>query len=177
MPTKKLPKMGNKVQDTLSGFVGHVMAISHRPNAATMYGVQPLAKKGATEMPKATYIDGVTLKVIGEGVPVCTPDDRVLIGLGDQVEDKVTGLVGIVTEVATFINGCVHLFVVGRLDVGKDEAPISYAQHDRFKLLMPASQLFKAEHGEAAPQPLNEESFKEAQVSRPGGPSRDVIRP
>lgn len=177
MPVKKPIMMGNKVKDVTTGFAGHVTAISERPNAATMYGVQPPTKKGSTEYPKAVYIDGIALDVIDKGNAARLPevDSRVRIGLGDQVEDTVSGLVGITTEKITFQNGCVHFVVMGRLLGDKKEPPSLFLQHDRLKLLMPASELYKAEHGEAPPKP--EPLTMDTPQSRPGGPARDVIRP
>lgn len=187
MPAKKkpTPALGNKVKDTISGFTGHVVAISHRPSSTTMYGVQPLAKKGAAEFPKATYIDEITLEVIGKGVPVSKADPNVLIGLGDQVEDTVTGLVGITTERVTFVNGCVHFMVMGRLPADKKEPPSLFLQHTRLKLLMPATAMALQGMPQIREQPSDVEAagpkpeplLDNAHVSRPGGPSRDVIRP
>ena len=46
-----------------------------------------------------------------------------MIELGDKVSDKVSGLVGIVTEKREFLNGCIQYVVSPKMKVGDKELP------------------------------------------------------
>lgn len=153
--------LGMKVRDVTSGFAGYVTAIIERIDGMAQLGVQPEMKKGDNVFPKATYIDPVVLEVTGIGIAkkLQPRDTTVTLNLSDKAEDTVTGLVGIVTERVTFLNGCVFLLVTGRREDRKDEAPSSFASHTRFRLVTPSES-----------KPVIEEPAK----APPGGPTRDV---
>lgn len=103
-------KLGSKVTDLVTGLTGIATIRATMYDGYVQYCVNPRGKPN--ERLEGTFMDEVQLKVIGKGVSdLATPSDETEIQLGDAVEDKVTKTIGIVTERADYLNGCVRFVV------------------------------------------------------------------
>jgi hypothetical protein len=112
---RKIPKLGNIVRDITTGFTGMATQYVEMSSGTVQLAVQPQLPDGATNtgdalaIPAALSIDLPQLDFVADGAA-----DRVLpaapqtIALGNEVEDMVSGLRGIVVTRTTFINGCVY---------------------------------------------------------------------
>lgn len=111
-PTKL--RVGQDVEDVLSGYKGRVTSIVHRLSGTIQAGVQPVAAEGAEKMPEVYYIDHEGLDVIGEGASgrATLPGDP-LVKLGWKVRDRVTGFTGMVEQIIVCFNGCIMLLLTG----------------------------------------------------------------
>jgi hypothetical protein len=115
------PQLGNIVRDVTTGFTGTAFQYVELLTGSTQLAIQPLLKEGETHVlnaegiPPAMNVDVDLLDYISDGiisrVKPAAPQD---IRLGDEVEDNVTGLKGIVITRVTFINGCVYYHVQPR---------------------------------------------------------------
>src|SRR4051812_43783551 len=95
-------RLGDHVRNKVTLFEGHVQSISEHFNRAPQYGVQP--KCGADgKIPDSFSIDGFMLEVLDRGFADSLPpiDDSVTIKLGEEVQDRVSGIRGIAMEKCT----------------------------------------------------------------------------
>jgi len=115
--------IGREVRDRASGFVGMITARHDMINGCTHWSIRPKVD-AKNEMAKQWRMDGFTLEVTGPGMTDELPaeDTDVLIGLGDQVRDRISGFIGVVTEKYVSMNGCVEFLVTGKLD--RDGRPV-----------------------------------------------------
>lgn len=106
-------KLGQTVRDVVSGFSGIAIQKLEQFNGNVQFAIQPKQKEGEITYPDAFNIDYHMIEVIDDGV-----SDRVTkavtttLNLGEQVRDKVSGLVGIALDKATYMNGCVSFAVM-----------------------------------------------------------------
>lgn len=104
--------LGDEVECGLTGFRGIASGYIDLLHGQRRITVQPRVKEGVTEIPSAYIIDESSLAVIKtKQAHVEPPGDDFGIQLGDEVEDKVTSLRGIVLEKSVSINGCIRVAV------------------------------------------------------------------
>lgn len=136
MPAKPAFNLGSKLRDRCSGFEGIAIARADMWNGCTQFGLQP---PGAPDkLADATYFDHHQLEFVDDGLSKDLPPMGSDMGIdfGDEVKDRASGMLGIVIERISFMNGCVYfhiqpeakkpnekpsteLFMVQRLDVTK----------------------------------------------------------
>jgi hypothetical protein len=106
-------KLGQTVEDAVSGFRGIAHQMRQTLNGNVQFAVQPKVKEGEVALPDSVYFDRHMLNVIDDGVSGrVTATTHVDIPLGTRVRDVATGLEGIATARHTFINGCVFYDVM-----------------------------------------------------------------
>jgi hypothetical protein len=112
---RKVPQLGNIVRDIATGFTGMATQYIEMLSGSVQLAVQPQLPEGTTNtgdslaIPTALSIDLPQLDFVADGAADrVTPAAPQTIELGNEVEDVVTGLVGITVQRSTFINGCVY---------------------------------------------------------------------
>jgi len=114
---KKELKLGHTMRDWTSGFTGLSVCEVEHYSGLIRFGIQPPSKE-ADKIADALEVDAHTLEWVDDGrvadvlPPTGTPD----FVLGNQVEDVVSGFVGIAMIKVTHLNGCVYYTVVGKHD-------------------------------------------------------------
>lgn len=109
----KIP-LGSRVRCVLSGLTGIAATETLQINGNIRYDVQPKSEDGKS-MPEAWVIDVQSLEVVDAGISERATAPRAhTFNTGDKVIDQITGHEGIVTELVTFLNGCVFANVVPR---------------------------------------------------------------
>lgn len=99
--------LGSKVRDTVTGIIG--IAIQHVEifGGTLQVAVQP-ASTDTREVPEAFNVDIQQVEIVESSLAArASPPQDCEIELGNQVEDVVSGFIGIATSRVTFINGCV----------------------------------------------------------------------
>jgi hypothetical protein len=105
--------LGSTVEDAVTGFRGIAIQRRDMLSGNIQYAVQPRNKEGENVMPEAQYIDAHMLNFVDAGVSArATKATAAPIPLGSKVRDTVTGLEGVATARATFLNGCVYYDVI-----------------------------------------------------------------
>lgn len=128
--------LGSIVRDPVTGLEGTVTCRCELLSGTTQYAVQPKAKDGMAE--NSVFVDENLLEVIDPGVSgKHTPaDPTVTVEVGNEVEDKITGIKGVAIDKTTYINGCVYFGVLSKAEEGKVEAPKPlHVDHKRLKVL------------------------------------------
>ena len=109
----KIP-LGSRVRCVLSGLTGIAAAETLQINGNIRYNVQP-ESEGGKSMPEAWAIDMQSLEIVDAGISDRVTQPRTHpLKTGDKVVDQITGHEGVVTDLITFINGCVYANVVPR---------------------------------------------------------------
>ena len=113
-------KLGCIAIDQASGLEGTVISKLESFNGNVSYALQPKATKGADKLPEAWNFDGALVKYKGKGISdQSTPAQATDIQVGDEVEDIISGHIGIVASKTTFINGCVYFNVESKSNPAK----------------------------------------------------------
>lgn len=101
-------RLGETRVDFASGFVGLVIARIDMFSGNVQFGLQP--RGGGDTIPEAQFIDYHMLSKVDDGIADSLPpiDTSVTIKIGEEVEDIVSGVKGIVVERVIFQNGCVY---------------------------------------------------------------------
>lgn len=110
-------KLGHTMRDWTSGFTGLSICEVKHYSGLIRYGIQPKMKDD-DKLPEALEIDEHTLEYVDDGrvASVLPPTGTPNFVLGNEVEDIVSGFVGIAMIKVTHLNGCVHYTVVGKYD-------------------------------------------------------------
>ena len=135
------PVLGNTVRCAITGYTGVANQQVELLGGTVQFSVQPKvgAEKDSAAYPDGMNIDAHMLDFVDEGVAArVTPvTETVDVALGEKVEDRVTGFVGIATAKHTFANGCVYFSVTPQMskdDKEKGTAPnTSFFAHGRLK--------------------------------------------
>lgn len=110
---KRIP-LGSTVCCIVSGITGIAITETVQINGNVRYDVQPKSEDGKN-LPEAWAVDLQSLEVIGPGISArATKPRKHTIKNGDKVQDMITGHEGVVTDISTYINGCVFAQVVPR---------------------------------------------------------------
>lgn len=166
--------LGRLVRDKSSGMEGIADAKVEMLTGNVQFNIRPQSKDGSSAE-KAHCVDYHMLEVIGEGVFSAVPpiDKTATILVGEEVEDAVTGVKGIATERATFLNGCVYYAVQPRMKKGAASVPDAIMiSHKRLKrtgkgLSQQVKQDIPVQLTAEAPPPTRRP---------PGGPMRSLPR-
>jgi len=112
-------KLGLKVRDVITGLEGILTSITESLSGTVQVGIQP--RGDGDKIAESWCIDYQSVDVIDEGVSARLPaiDDTVVVQLGDEVEDLVSGHRGMTTRKIIFVNGCVHFTVTGKINKDK----------------------------------------------------------
>jgi hypothetical protein len=106
--------LGSTVRCIITGLQGCASTETEQINGNVRYDVQPKSEDGKA-MPDAWAIDLQSLEVVDAGISGRASAPRKhSIKTGQQVRDRITGHEGIVTDIATYFNGCVFASVVPR---------------------------------------------------------------
>lgn len=127
--------MGYKVRDKLTGFTGVATSYNEFLSGTIQYSVYPKSEDGS-KMADGWNLDVQVIEKVDD-VRVAeptTPDDSVIIQLGDLVQDITTNSTGTATRKITFFNGCVHFEVTERMN-GKGDVKIWTTDHKRLKVI------------------------------------------
>ena len=146
--------IGYTVRDVVSGLTGIATRYIEMLSGSKQYAIQP--RGDGKEMPAGYDIDVQTVEAVSPRVlAVISPDPNVVVRLGDEVEDIITGLRGIATVKTTFANGCTYFDVVGRKTPDDDDPKAAFVEHKRLKVIK--MQRFQSERaqivGGAQPAP------------------------
>lgn len=148
-------KLGTKVRDLASGLTGYAICFTETLSGMRQYGVQPYKEDGA-EIASAYTVDLELIEIIDEGISArATEPDTTKVQLGHKVEDEITGVKGHVTQISTWLNGCVHVAIQPKGD-GKKLVECVWVDHKRV-IIKDAG--------------VSEESKKPAPRALTGGPS------
>ena len=132
-------KLGSTVRDVVSGFTGIAIQRLDQLNGNVQIGIQPKMAEGTNTYPDAMFIDHHMLDVMDEGVVGRTTEaPEVAIKVGQRVKDRVSGLQGIATQKATYMNGCVSFLVVPALectDIGQTAPESNWIDFTRLQVL------------------------------------------
>lgn len=132
-------KLGSTVRDVVSGFTGIAIQRLDQLNGNVQIAIQPQMAEGSTAYPEAMFIDHHMIDVIDEGVSDRTTEAPcVSVLVGQQVKDRVSGLIGIATQKATYMNGCVSFQVVAKLertDLGQIAPPSEWIDFTRLEVI------------------------------------------
>ncbi|KAA0573397.1 hypothetical protein [Azospirillum sp. Sh1] len=108
-------KLGQTMRDRASGFTGIAVSRFDFLNGNVQYSLQPKAPEGATTLPEAVSFDIQQLEVVDAGISdTASKPARTPIRVGQKVKDTITGLTGVATMQATYMNGCVSFLVTPR---------------------------------------------------------------
>lgn len=117
-------KLGQTLRDRASGFTGIAVSRFDFLNGNVQYSLQPKAPEDATALPEAVSFDVQQLEIVDAGIsdtagkPARTP-----IQVGQKVKDTITGLTGVATMKATYLNGCIAFLVTPRRRLLRDHDP------------------------------------------------------
>ena len=110
--------LGSTVRCIITGLTGCAIAQVAQINGNIRYDVQPRSEDGKT-MPDAWAVDLQSLEIVDAGHSARHKEPRKHnFKTGQKVRDSITGHEGIVTDIATYINGCVFANVVPRKTQG-----------------------------------------------------------
>ena len=174
--TRKIPKLGNIVRDITTGFTGTAVQFVEMLSGSVQLVVQPQLPEGATNtgdtqaIPAALSIDLPQLDFVADGIAdrVVKPAEQTIV-LGNEVEDIVTGLVGITVQRTAFINGCVYYNVQPKQTAKqKEEGTFSDTG-------FVASQRLEVRGGGVAAKMAP--AIAAPAATRPGGPTTRAQRP
>jgi len=102
-------KLGSKVKDEVSGFVGIAENCAEYLYGCDRYGVQPPIDKDG-KLPDDCVFDDMQLKVLrGKPVVEALPFPKQVVMLGDEVFDPITGMTGIAAGRCLYLNGCARI--------------------------------------------------------------------
>lgn len=101
-------KLGMVVRDPSTGLIGQADQKIELLSGTTQYTIQP--QGDGKSVPDRYYVDDFLLEYVGPGVSdrVPAPDTADVFALGENLEDTITGYVGIALQRTTYLNGCVH---------------------------------------------------------------------
>lgn len=151
-------KLGSMIEDLATGFRGIASQRLENMNGSIQYAIQPKSETGNT-YPEAMFIDVHMLTVVGDGVSdKAFPAPIPKVCLGKKVVCSVTGVQGIATHMATYMNGCIAFCVTHKNSDG--DAVESWIDHNR---------LSEVGKGVSVQQPANKDG------ARPGGPAKRVM--
>lgn len=128
-------KLGCVAIDQASGLEGTVISMLEAFNGNVSYALQPKATKGADKLPEAWNFDSALVKFKGKGISEqATPAQHTDIQVGDEVEDIISGHIGICASKTTFLNGCVYFNVESKgVPTKKIEATAMFLSCTRLK--------------------------------------------
>lgn len=100
--------LGDKVKDRVTSFEGIVVETIEFIHGCTRLGIQS-QKLNEKDMPLETcFFDEPQLELVQTNVIPPATKSKSKLGLGDKVKDPVTEHVGIITGMATYLNGCIR---------------------------------------------------------------------
>ena len=109
----KIP-LGSTVRCVITGVVGTATGQAEQINGNVRYDVQPKSEDGRS-MPEAWAVDLQSLEVVDAGISERATAPRAHdFKAGQKVRDQITGHEGVITDICTYINGCVFANVVPR---------------------------------------------------------------
>lgn len=156
--------LGHTVREITSGVVGIATTKTEFLTGNVQFSVQCAAKDNV--LPDSHSYDVQQLDFVDFGIASRVTPAPVDVGiqLGEKVKDIVTGVQGIATRKATFMNGCVYFIVVGP---SKDEKPFAEDFFDSKRLEVVGNGVMKkfAKKLEALPEP----------EKKTGGPNTRVM--
>ena len=128
-------KLGCVAIDQASGLEGTVISMMEAFNGNVSYALQPKATKGADKLPEAWNFDSALVKFKAKGISEqATPPQHTDIQVGDEVEDIISGHIGICASKTTFLNGCVYFNVESKgVPTKKIEATAMFLSCTRLK--------------------------------------------
>lgn len=105
-------QLGMKVKDKVTGFIGVVENRATYLHGCDRLCIQPPVKEDGT-IPKSEMIDEPQLEILMGGVQIIKPLTSVPVKviLGIEVVDPVSGIKGIATGRAVYLNGCARILI------------------------------------------------------------------
>lgn len=170
--SKNLPKSPEEIRlgetriDFASGFSGLVVARVDSMSGNVQFCLQP--RGGGENLPDAHFVDYHLLSKVDDGIADKLPkiDESAVIRLGEEVQDVISGVKGIVIERFTFQNGCVYFSVQPKADKKTPNLlpeAVRYP-HKRLKVI-----------GRGLTPKVEKKAVEEApKRAAPGGPSRNM---
>jgi hypothetical protein len=118
--SNKLPAVGNRVRDPVTGIEGIAVGLVERLHGESALILQPKSPDGIA-YPDPFNFDISTLEFVDDGMidRVVTPD-HCPVALGEHVTDNATFFEGFVVERVTTMNGCVHLTIAAPINEDGD---------------------------------------------------------
>ncbi len=131
--TNGLPplQLGVRARDITTGLTGLLTMRALTLDGVVQYTIQPMGD--GEKIPEGWTIDEHSLEVVDAGIIAkVTPEaTNVSVRLGQEVTDKISGVVGITTRRVTYINGCVHFAVQPKVDKDGKMPEAIYLDHGR----------------------------------------------
>lgn len=163
-PNPNIPlALGVTVRDRVTGLTGTVAHKAEMLTGNIQWAIQP--RGDGERVPEAMMVDFHLLEVLDEGVSKLLPpvDDTVVVLLGEEVEDILTGMKGVPIDKITFMNGCVYFWVQPKMDQKTSKIPESK--------LIPHGRLKTVGKGLSKPEPTPPAAAAPPKKP-PGGPMR-----
>ena len=100
-------RLGNIVEDIVSGLYGTACAILEPMTGMKQIGIQP--KGDGNSIPDSTFIDEYLVEWREDGIADRVPKVvETPFEFGQEVRDIASGQVGVITNKITYLNGCIH---------------------------------------------------------------------
>lgn len=126
-------KLGNIVEDRVTGIKGTAYQYYYRSNGNRLIGVQP--RGDGNTMPEAVFIDDFSLIVIEDGLAADLPEPaKTNIEIGMEVVEIASKQTGVVTAKALFMNGCIN-FEVTTKSVDNKSPEMFWVDHTRIEVV------------------------------------------
>lgn len=100
--------LGIRVRDKISGLVGTATSWHENFSGVAQVGITAPAKNGVPPEPMCFDVTQVEFAGPKERIIDFTSPPAHEFSLGDQVKDTMTGFVGRITSLSTFVNGCAY---------------------------------------------------------------------
>ncbi|MEN3238639.1 hypothetical protein PUR29_34935 [Methylobacterium ajmalii] len=124
-------QIGVRARDITTGLTGLLTMRALTLDGVIQYTIQPMGD--GEKIPEGWTIDEHSLEVVDAGIIAkVTPEaTNVSVRLGQEVTDKISGVVGITTRRITYINGCVQFAVQPKVDKDGKMPEAIYLDHGR----------------------------------------------
>lgn len=139
-------KLGQKVQDQVTGLIGIVTGIGYWPNMCRRISVQPPLNKKTGAVPESEDFDEPQLKILEEKPVVAVQPTRdALYEFGQEGYDTYSGFKGKIVSRCIYIHGCARVCLQSQDGSFKDQTRTMWVNELHFK---PTGKILKPAKGE-----------------------------
>lgn len=105
--------LGKAIRDVLTDVEGLCSSVLLQSNGNIMLAIQTKADKNVAAEPK--FVDLATVDIIGDGISdrVASINTDVGFAIGDNVKDLMSPMVGVVSAMQWYVNGCTQATITG----------------------------------------------------------------
>lgn len=145
--------LGQKVKDIVTGLEGVAVNRADYLHGCARVGIQPALDKDG-KIPDTVDIDEPQLKVLVKKQILKAKKPKILIKLGQKINDPVSGVDGIALGRCTFLNGCARILLQPKLDKdGKKQRSIWFDE-PQIKVVKERREVAQGSKKTGGPAPL-----------------------